>query len=158
MLNQDPQKKISGITNRPRPVSPQAANNQQASWGSNSQPLGQDPAGTQVPPTSQSGPKVPLAADTPPEQKKGFMAALKDKLSHSAQSKLKERTGQSKPDAPTGPDRNIENTGAPKPPSAEGLKGVRTPDPSPPGPQLPTAPKRPNLPNLPKPPKMPRMR
>lgn len=154
MLNQDPQKKISGITNRPRPISPESINQQSDSWMNNSDPLGKNSQGIQVPPTSQQGTTPPLAPGTPPEQKKGFKAAMKDKLAGLAKKKLKERISGTAPDASPQPGRQVPSEATPDAPAAPPTKMGPQPNAAPPSVKLPSAPQRPQMPKLPKLPKM----
>jgi len=157
MLNQDPQKKISGITNRPRPVSVQDLNKSTSTQPSKGSDLGPKPNLAAKAVTQPQGTPGDLGASTPPEEKKGFLAAMKQKLTKAGKTHLMEKiTGETAPEG-EGPSRQVDTKGTPatnlgkKPPMADRPKPEVPKTGTSPRPQRPQLPKfKANIPKRPK--------
>lgn len=158
MLPQDPQKKISGITNQPRPVTTQGLNAQTGKQPKNSSHLGPMPnQASQVKPTP-SGVPPDTGDSTPPEEKKGFMAALKQKVTNSGKEYLRKKTTEKSAPASEGPTRQVDSQGTPAALPDQGIPKHDRPKPEVPKSKKAPMPKRPQMPkfnaNIPKRPKI----
>ena len=158
MLPQDPQKKISGITNRPRPIGTQDLNRSTGEQPSSGDFLGPKPNPAAQVNTAPQGTPPDTGETTPPQEKQGFLAAMKQKLTNSGKEYLvKKVTGEDAPKT-EGPRRQVDTQGSPTPNLGQSPPKHERPTPEVPKAKVPKPPKRPQMPkftaNIPKRPKI----
>ena len=154
MLNQDPQKKISSITNRPRPIGVSDLNSTTGKQPRSGDYLGPEPNLAAGVNTTPQGAPPDTGASTPPEEKKGFLASMKEKLTNSGKEFLVKKVTGGAPPETEGPSRQVGAQEPPRPVGADSLPQVQKPKTSVPKPGGLRVPKLPNRPATPKIPKM----